>query len=406
MHEHYLERYGAYLVVQCIHIRETQPGPKANGYVMLPNNTANINRGQGFFYFYSNYGGGQNFPRQIPVTGSLSFQTPFVFPVTYTPSAGPANDGWNLIGNPYPGTINWNSGWTKLHVNNAIYTWNTCSKLYASYVNYVATNGGSKFIHEYQGFWVQTNHSNPVLKVTSSSIKVKKPALLIPLQADTIPMALHIYLGSDEIAVRLDSNATNGFDTLFDARAQLTDSSRLYSFVNGDTTNEEYAVNAVYDSNQTIPFAVKGSGTLTFSGLSSLSGITVYLKDIQNATTVVIDSALQYTYIQPPALDTVFNNRFELIFKKSLLSVQPVVNQPGAALWPCPSNGHLFARVMHPGIISIYDMGGNAVFTHSLASGNNSLCFSIPSGAYTARIMNTDNKLIYQCKIVVLNSGQ
>ena len=49
--------------------------------------------------------------------------TPISFPITYTSSGTLANDGWNLVGNPFPSTIDWNaaSGWTKTNVETSIY---------------------------------------------------------------------------------------------------------------------------------------------------------------------------------------------------------------------------------------------------------------------------------------------
>ena len=116
---------------------------------------SSLTRGKGFFYWFSNYNGGQNFDRKISLKGSVDLTATFDFDISRTTSAGSSNDGWNLISNPFPGTIDWLAGsgaWTKKKVNTAIYVWSSCSNSYASYVGGVGVNGGSRYIPSMQGF--------------------------------------------------------------------------------------------------------------------------------------------------------------------------------------------------------------------------------------------------------------
>ncbi|MBI3481959.1 MAG: hypothetical protein HY015_03125, partial [Bacteroidetes bacterium] len=100
----------------------------------------------------------------------------FNLPVTLT-NSGPgstysaANDGWNLVGNPYPSTIDWGAGgWTKTNLDDAIYIddYNHDQPVFASYVNGVGTNGGSRYIAMGQGFWVKANALSPVLTISEN----------------------------------------------------------------------------------------------------------------------------------------------------------------------------------------------------------------------------------------------
>jgi hypothetical protein len=67
---------------------------------------------------------------------------------------GVANDGWNLIANPYPSAIDWDaaSGWNKVNVNNAVYIYQADLDQYSTYIAGVGVNGGSRFIASSQGF--------------------------------------------------------------------------------------------------------------------------------------------------------------------------------------------------------------------------------------------------------------
>jgi hypothetical protein len=114
----------------------------------------------------------------IDVTGQPHVGN-FNFGVTYTNSGNPLDDGFNLIANPYPSAIDWLSvAWTKTNVNNAIYMFQADNGQYTSFVNGIATNGGSRFIASSQGFYVQTNAANPVLAATENVKSVTSSVLI------------------------------------------------------------------------------------------------------------------------------------------------------------------------------------------------------------------------------------
>ncbi|OIQ29549.1 MAG: hypothetical protein BM555_05635 [Crocinitomix sp. MedPE-SWsnd] len=96
--------------------------------------------------------------RGVPNQGAIAM------PVTYTASGTPTEDGWNLVGNPYPSTIDWDdANWTKTNMANAIYIQNPDNQQYATYVAGASTNGGSQYIPSQQSFWVQATAASPVL---------------------------------------------------------------------------------------------------------------------------------------------------------------------------------------------------------------------------------------------------
>lgn len=96
----------------------------------------------------------------------------FDFNVTYTAEA---DSGWNLIGNPYGGAINWDntSAWTKTNMESTIYVWDPVAN--NGNGEFLTWNGsvgslGSGIIPSFQGFWVKANGPNPELKVTKSAL--------------------------------------------------------------------------------------------------------------------------------------------------------------------------------------------------------------------------------------------
>ncbi|TWJ00096.1 putative secreted protein (Por secretion system target) [Mucilaginibacter frigoritolerans] len=80
-------------------------------------------------------------------------------------SGNPSNyTGFNLVGNPYASSIDWNTysttnnaaGIYAPNVGNSIYIYNEVSKVYAVYNGTTGTNGGSRTIPSGQGFFVKT----------------------------------------------------------------------------------------------------------------------------------------------------------------------------------------------------------------------------------------------------------
>lgn len=294
---------------------ETVPGIQDLG--CYDNIGSNIDRGRGFFYWFSNYSGGQNFARQIALKGAINFTTTFDFNVTNTPSSsGAAHDGYNLVSNPFPGTIDWlASSWTKSKVNNAIYVWNSCANSYGSYVAGVGVNGGSRYIPSMQGFWIQTNDASPKLRIKSDAMVSGAQGLLkTNSDSDTVNYVLRLTLNNDEIAIRLDSNSTSNLDSLTDARKFFSDSSKICS--SNYLGSEDYSVNAIKDSSNSVPIKIKGSGVLTFNGIHTFHNhYSIYLKDLLNNKYQAITEGMQYSFTDTSLVT--FNKRFEVQFIKN-----------------------------------------------------------------------------------------
>ncbi len=210
-----------------------------------------------------------------------------------TPSTIPtfkaSSDGWHLLGNPYPTTIDWNaaSGWTKLGLNDAIYTWDGRLNRYVSYVAGVGTNGGTRYIGSMQGFFVKVTTSggsgslamNSNVRVTSTLYDVWRTG-----SEDKI-FRLKIANGADndETVIRFAQTATEQFDTGLDAYKLLNDSSvpSLFSI----SADADYSINSLpYNVvSKTIPLQVNVMTTGEHSWTADLSGFhgaeSLYLED-------------------------------------------------------------------------------------------------------------------------------
>lgn len=103
-------------------------------------------------------------------------------PVTYSGSSGA--DGWNLVGNPYPSTIDWfvadnGTTWTRTNIDPTIYLWDESIQNYATYNRSLGaagtgTFGGSRYIAAGQAFWVRATGPSPSL-VAREGVKANQP---------------------------------------------------------------------------------------------------------------------------------------------------------------------------------------------------------------------------------------
>ncbi|MFA5667819.1 MAG: invasin domain 3-containing protein [Balneolaceae bacterium] len=161
--------------------------------------------GRGLFvYFFGNQPLDPLYNNAFPIT--LQTQgaendgdgTSFTFPITYTAAA---DSGWNLVGNPFTATINWDDGnWTKTNMNNSIYVWDPATNDYLTWNGLTGSLGDGK-IAPFQGFWVKANGVGaPTLKVNKTSKTIGgtfykasrgTPTIELTLKSDSLVKTTH-----------------------------------------------------------------------------------------------------------------------------------------------------------------------------------------------------------------------
>ncbi|MFH5831260.1 invasin domain 3-containing protein [Halalkalibaculum sp. DA3122] len=181
----------------------------------VPGDAGNsLTPGRGLFvYFFGDIDVDDRYNNPLPDTLSISGAendgtgSSFTFPVTYTAEA---DTGWNLVGNPYAATIDWDDGnWTKQNMDNVIYVWDPAANDYQEYNGIdgdPALDDG--LIMPFQAFWVKANGDGPPQLTVNESSKTtggeflrksgKQPASIeFRLQADSLSKTSHITLSPD-----------------------------------------------------------------------------------------------------------------------------------------------------------------------------------------------------------------
>ncbi|MDX1638446.1 MAG: T9SS type A sorting domain-containing protein [Balneolaceae bacterium] len=150
------------------------------------------------------------FPKTIQVNETQNSGT--VSPsLSYTDTGSQADDGWNLVGNPFGATIDWDaaSGWTRSNLDASLYIWNASAN--NGNGAYQSWNGSSGTLPDgkvapWQGFWVKANAPSPVLEISDEArsaggvFRKAKPVPKISLQLSGAELTSRAVIMFDERA--------------------------------------------------------------------------------------------------------------------------------------------------------------------------------------------------------------
>ncbi|MEX0769417.1 MAG: invasin domain 3-containing protein [Balneolaceae bacterium] len=154
--------------------KEDHPGTDQLRWRAPANASDAMTIGRGYFvYFFGDIPEDERyntpFPYTLDVEGAenIGNGTEITLPVTYTASA---DTGWNIVGNPYTATVDWDDGtWQKTNMSNSIYIWDENTNQYLTW-NGATGSLGDGLIAPFQGFWVKANgNGTPSLKVRKNS---------------------------------------------------------------------------------------------------------------------------------------------------------------------------------------------------------------------------------------------
>ncbi len=288
-------QYPSFPFTSQVYYDETLLGDFNSGYVEATNATNTVNAGEGVWSYLG------PLPLTFDAVGPLVHGT-FDFGVTHTAGgSGSDHDGWNLLGNPYASTIDWDAaGWTKTNVNDAIYIWDGEAGQFRSYVNGVGTNGGTSLIPSSQAFYVQTNASSPVLECTEAvKSSTDEPFIYKSEPQQFVRFKLSVEGYQDETVVRFNDQASNAFDGSYDAGKtanQETYSPSLFTTVD----SLAFSINTIpLDDEIEIPihFQVNWNYTYDFE-ITEISNLpTNYcfqLVDLDSNETYVLDTIVSF----------------------------------------------------------------------------------------------------------------
>lgn len=162
-----------------------------------------------------------------PNTGSQSIE------ITYTEIAESGYDGANLLGNPYPSSIDWSD---LDNIYGAVYYWDGVQ--YASWNNGEAINGGTQYIPPMQGFFIVLEEHGGNFNLTNAH-RTHTGADNYYKEAQTISNGIVLAASngsfSDELYIKFDEDTSDEYELWYDAYKFLSNTKglpQLYSITN------------------------------------------------------------------------------------------------------------------------------------------------------------------------------
>lgn len=302
-------------------------------------------------------------------TGILNNST-ITIPLT-TLSAIDSIKGFNLIGNPYPSTIDWQSvsGWSRSGLmadgsGEDMYIWNPEAGNYGvcNSILGTGTNSVTRYIAPMQGFFVRAaNNSNLIM---TNSIRVNtheggwKSESINPLSL-SVKVESEADRTSDEVRISFGYPDNNhGATKLF---SPLTDVPTLYLERNKTSYAVKYLTDTIENPDIQLRFKAgrDGNYTLTSSFLPNYFK-TVLLVD--GKSNIVIDLKLEPTY-QFTASSTDPLNRFSLRF----IPVKVKKKELQAAIFTVGT--HIVVdmiQINEETTVSVYDVLGRKLYQNQL----------------------------------------
>ncbi len=246
--------------------------------------------------------------------------------MTFSNSGTASNDGWNLMGNPYPCNIDWNAIYDNsdfANVDPSVYQRDAVNGNYKSY-NAVSNSGsGSQIINSFAGFFVQfTGAPSATFKESRKSatagpsyFKSKNNELLVKFEYDSV--------NNDLLLIKFTNNAKGEYDRMEDSRKLPNETMNLFSkSLDNESLCSDLRDESSLNSETIIPLFVTGpkaSYKLRFDGYNSFGTNILLLEDkyLNRKDTIRLNP--DYPFEITEDINTK-NNRFNLIFTKASVS--------------------------------------------------------------------------------------
>lgn len=360
---------------------ESIPGSNdVNGWVAATNTGNSLNAGKGFRVFIRgdrsdlNVLNGTNITQAAVTMNAIGAVNTgnITMPVTYTNSGNNINDGWNLVGNPYPSAVNWNtfhdagrsgsspdySGTDYARLDAVVTTYDPNTNSYVSY-NAVSNIGtgvlSNGIIPSGAAFWVKASGASPSMTLKEIYKTSATPAAMfkeVSVKAFTFKL-IKDAITSNEIVVKYIPDSDHNFDAYDIAKLNGGDVNISCVTENGTLLSADCKpFNGTSDS-ILLNISVSESGKYVFEShnVKQLSdSLGIYLVDACAHTIVDLNATPTYTFsIDKNDASTFGSNRFMIIVGNLPLptSVQDMEAPNHLSLYPTYTNGEVIISRIH-----------------------------------------------------------
>ena len=373
--------------------------------------------------YAANFGTGAS-EKTISITGVVNNNISST--LTLDNNNRPYTKGFNLVGNPYPSPVDWDTanGWTRVNVDDAVYYFNAGTTdqytgTYSSYINGISSDGlANNIIAAMQGFFVHVSDGNyPVtasfgmdnrVRVNNIDAVFHKSAYS---ETRTIIRLVAKYEGGtnpgDPVVIYLDDWATEAFDKEMDAlKLMNTDvaSPNLYALSTGA---DRLSIDAIPypEITSEVPLGLRNEqdGVISFQVdlIENIpAGLHIYLADKKTGTNTDLQQSSGYKLSMAAGVD---EGRFSLILSKQDLSGKQFNSDAFIAY---PSDSKLVVSFTglngEKGDLSITNILGQELWrSQIIGTGIHEFDIQLKTGIYVVSFC--PGKTIYSKKIIINN---
>lgn len=271
-------------------------------------------------------------PVTIDYTGPIN-QGALALPVAFNAAAA---ESWNLVGNPYPSSIDWDiiAGWTKTNISGTVAVRDNGSGGVFSYWDGATGSLSNGEIAAGQGFWVRATAASPALSINEQAKTNVTGAFMreeSPVAQDVFSIQLKSNFNNllyDQAYVRVRPASNENLD-IYDAPKLKND---YLNFASVEPNKKSLAINALPTlyCGMTIPFDLvfeKGSNgaflqrpygnfTFTFDFTGQWEAYQMVWKDAFAGTQRVITSGDQITFAVTTDARSFAADRFSLVLEE------------------------------------------------------------------------------------------
>lgn len=345
-------------------------------------------------------------PTTVTYTGVLNTGDQSIPAMSYTPAS--PSVGWNLVGNPFPSGINWNSNWSKSNLsewacihnsgNDGCYNASTGTE----WPNVGDLPNGS--LPPTQGFWVRATSTAAAISIPNSE-RVHASQAIYKQSLIDIPQALRLRVDGnndfDVVLIQFSPEATQGFDQNFDLEKRwgYTESPQIYSI----KTDNLYSVDVLPEVNKELVLpigfevGVDGNYEIEATELYGFNAdITVILEDIKDGVFKTLSANTIYEFTAAADDET---HRFNLHFK-DVTSGLVSTDAKGVYIYSYEDNVYIQTpdgKLQH---VVIYDLMGHEVISKGGFNGDiNKIDLGGNKGYYIVKAQ-TENQ-VYSSKVFI-----
>lgn len=310
-------------------------------------------------------------------SGNLNTGDKTITGLTNTGSA--AYSGYNLVGNPFPSSINWNTNVLLTNVNPTAWVWNGAG----AYIASTQTIGG--VIAPEQGFFVQATGSGSI--TIPNSERFHGATFYKSATTDLLTLKVEGNNYWDQTQIHVNSMATAGYESAFDAHKMIGgyDAPQIYSML----PEEQLSINSVPSLNGSpaiqLGFLAGSTNTFTITASdmeSFTSNTEFYLEDLIANKVQNLKTNPVYSFTASQGQQ---EHRFNLHF--SPVGIHDGTASTGMKIYSSEKTVYVNISSELKGAIVVYDMTGREVSRTEIQSLTlNRINLNVPTGFYLVKV--------------------